>query len=146
MSENFGKISQAKDSLSINSSDTSTTKATQMDYAIPASKIATLSSGEFVGVVADNPEQKIKLKMFHCEIQNDHGAMASEEALFKEIPLVKVVTGEMVEENYKQIKRDIFELLKAECGKLSVKVVKEGVKKRRSRPRKGEGEEQSVSY
>lgn len=93
LSENFGKISQAKDSMSINSSDTSTTKATQMDYAIPASKIATLSSGEFVGVVADNPEQKIKLKMFHAEIQNDHGAMAREEVLFKEIPMVKVVTG-----------------------------------------------------
>jgi len=143
LSENFGKISQAKDSMSINSSDTSTTKATQMDYAIPASKIAMLSSGEFVGVVADNPEQKIKLKMFHAEIQNDHGAMAREEALFKEIPMVKVVTAEMVEENYKQIKRDIFELLKVECGKLSVKPqVKEG----RKRPRKGEGEEQSVSY
>ncbi|MGF1923198.1 MAG: hypothetical protein ACQUHE_03390, partial [Bacteroidia bacterium] len=147
LSENFGKISQAKDSMSINSSDTSTTKATQMDYAIPASKIATLSSGEFVGVVADNPGQKIKLKMFHAEIQNDHVAMAREEGLFQEIPMVKVVTAEMVEENYKQIKRDIFELLKVECGKLSVKPeVKEGVKKRRSRPRKVEGEEQSVSY
>ncbi len=146
LSENFGKISQAKDSMSINSSDTSTTKATQMDYAIPASKIATLSSGEFVGVVADNPEQKIKLKMFHAEIQNDHGAMAREEGLFKEIPMVKVVTGEMVEENYKQIKRDIFELLKEECEKLSVKSVKEEVKKRRSRRNKGQEEEQSVSY
>jgi hypothetical protein len=147
LSENFGKISQAKDSMSINSSDTSTTKATQMDYAIPASKIATLSSGEFVGVVADNPEQKIKLKMFHGEIQNDHGAMAREEGLFQEIPMVKVVTAEMVEENYKQIKRDVFELLKVECGKLSVKPeVKEGVKRKMSRPRKGQGEEQSVSY
>ena len=58
LSENFGKISQQKDSMSINSSDTSITRSTQLDYAIPASKIATLSSGEFVGVVADNPEQK----------------------------------------------------------------------------------------
>jgi len=62
--------------MSINSSDSSITKATQMDYAIPASKIATLSFGEFVGVVADNPEQKIKLKMFHSEIQNAHEAIA----------------------------------------------------------------------
>jgi len=42
------------------------------------SKIATLSSGEFVGVVADNPEEKTKLKMFHCEIQNDHKDIAAE--------------------------------------------------------------------
>ena len=115
-----------------------------MDYAILASKIATLSFGEFVGVVADTPEQKMKLKMFHCEIQNDHGAMGRGEALFKEIPLVKVVTAEMVEENYKQIKRDTFELLRQECGKQKVKVMsKEAVKKRRSR--KGQGEEQSVT-
>ncbi|RZK43402.1 MAG: conjugal transfer protein TraG [Pedobacter sp.] len=148
LSENFGKISQQKDSVSINSSDTSITRATQMDYAIPASKIATLSSGEFVGVVADNPEQKIKLKMFHSEIQNDHGAMAQEEADFVEIPVVRKVTGEMVEENYRQIKLEVEELLKAECGKLRVKEgKKEPVKRKVSRGRKkNDGEEQSVSY
>jgi hypothetical protein len=51
---------QDKNSLTINSCDTSFSKATQLDYAIPASKIAALSSGEFVGMVADNPEQKIQ--------------------------------------------------------------------------------------
>jgi len=147
LSENFGKISQQKDSMSINSSDTSITKATQMDYAIPASKIATLSSGEFVGVVADNPEQKIKLKMFHSEIQNDHGAIALEEAGYKEIPMVKKVTSKMVEENYKQIKREIFELLRDECAKLSVKTeVVESEKKKKSRPSKGKDEEKAQSY
>jgi len=147
LSENFGKISQRKDSMSINSSDTSITRATQMDYAIPSSKIATLSSGEFVGVVADNPEQKIKLKMFHSEIQNDHEAIALEEKGYKDIPMVKKVTAEMVEENYKQIKREIFELLKTECAKQEVKAeVKEFKKRAKSRPKKGEGQEQSVSY
>jgi len=92
LSENFGKIVQDKDSMSINSSDTSITKATQLDYAIPASKIAALSSGEFVGMVADNPDQKIKLKMFHSEIQNDHEAIAKEETAYKPIPVVKDVT------------------------------------------------------
>lgn len=145
LSENFGKISQRKDSMSINSSDTSITKATQMDYAIPASKIATLSSGEFVGVVADNPEQKIKLKMFHSEIQNDHKAIAFEEKGYQEIPMVKKVTTEMVEENYKQIKREIFDLLKTERAKQELKTeVKETKKSAKSRP--SEGREQSVSY
>jgi hypothetical protein len=51
MSENFGKIMQNRESLSINSSDTSVSKSTQLEYAIPASKIAALSSGEFVGIV-----------------------------------------------------------------------------------------------
>lgn len=118
LSENFGKISQQKDSMSINSSDTSITKATQMDYAIPASKIATLSSGEFVGVIADNPEQKIKLKMFHCEIQNDHKAIAKEEAGYKDIPIIKIVSAEDVTANYNRIKEEIADLLIEELKKL----------------------------
>jgi hypothetical protein len=39
-----------------------------LDLAVPASKIASLSSGEFVGMVADDPDQKIDLKAFHSEI------------------------------------------------------------------------------
>lgn len=92
LSENFGKIMQDRQSLSINSSDTSISKSSQLDYAIPAAKIAGLSSGEFVGFVADNPEEKIKLKMFHAEIQNDHKLIAPEESSYVEIPQVKMVT------------------------------------------------------
>ncbi|RYY52373.1 MAG: conjugal transfer protein TraG, partial [Chitinophagaceae bacterium] len=119
LSENFGKISQQKDSMSISSSDTSLTRASQLDHAIPASRIATLSSGEFVGVVADNPDQKIKLKMFHCEIQNDHSRLAREEKRFREIPIVRKVSATDVEENYKRIKHEVSELLKSECGMLN---------------------------
>jgi hypothetical protein len=111
LSENFGKIVQDKDSMSINSSDTSITKATQLDYAIPASKIAALSSGEFVGMVADNPDQKIKLKMFYSEIQNDHAAIAKEEAAYKPIPIVKNVTPDDIKENYLKVKADIRNLI-----------------------------------
>ncbi|HEY9000127.1 MAG TPA: conjugal transfer protein MobC [Mucilaginibacter sp.] len=118
LSENFGKIMQDKNSMTINSSDTSISKATQLDYAIPASKIASLSSGEFVGIVADNPEQKIELKMFHSSIQNDHEAIAKEEAGYKPIPVVEYVSEETVTENYQQIKADIAELLKNELAEL----------------------------
>jgi hypothetical protein len=118
LADNFGKIVQDKNSLTINSSDTSISKATQLDYAIPASKIAALSSGEFVGMVADNPEQKIALKMFHSAIQNDHDAIAKEEANYKPIPVVEFVSEETVAETYQQIKSDIFELLKKELEEL----------------------------
>jgi hypothetical protein len=119
LSENFGKIVQDKNSLTINSGDTSFSKATQLDYAIPASKIAALSSGEFVGMVADNPEQKISLKMFHSAIQNDHDAIANEEVAFKPIPIVSYVSEETVTETYYQIKDDIAELFKNELAVLS---------------------------
>jgi hypothetical protein len=114
LADNFGKIVQDKNSLTINSGDTSFSKATHLDYAIPASKIAALSSGEFVGMVADNPEQKIALKMFHSAIQNDHEAMAQEEAAFKPIPIVSYVSEEIVVETYSKIKDEIAELFRNE--------------------------------
>lgn len=86
LSDRFGKINQQKESLSINSSDTSVSRSTQLDYAIPASKIAGLSLDEFVGMLADDPTNTINLKTFHCQIQNDHDAIAQEESAYQEIP------------------------------------------------------------
>jgi len=58
----------------------------QLDSAIPASKIASLSSGEFVGMVADNPDEKIKLKMFHAEIINETMKLKAEIKGYLDIP------------------------------------------------------------
>jgi hypothetical protein len=133
LSETFGKIMQDRQSMSINSSDTSISKSTQMDYAIPASKIATLSSGEFVGIVADSPEVKIKQKMFHAEIQNDHDAIKKEEAGYRQLPVIQQVSQEDVRENYMKIKNEVEELLKDELQKIKNRSgVKESVKKKRN--------------
>lgn len=125
LSDNFGKIVQDKNSLTINTEGTSISKATQLDYAIPAAKIAGLSSGEFVGMVADNPDQRVKLKLFHSQIQNDHEAIAKEEAAYKPIPLINYVSPEDVEENYKEIKRNIAALVKSEIDKIEARKAKE---------------------
>jgi hypothetical protein len=69
---------QDRESLSINSADTSISHSKQLESAIPPSKISTLSSGEFVGMVADDPTEKIELKAFHCQILNDHEALKNE--------------------------------------------------------------------
>jgi hypothetical protein len=114
LADNFGKILQDRNSMTINSSDTSTTKSSQLDYAIPEAKIAALSSGEFVGIVADNPDCKIKLKVFHCEIQNDHTAIKKEEELYKPIPVIQQVSAESIQENYLKIKEDIRDLIAGE--------------------------------
>jgi hypothetical protein len=112
LSETFGKIMQDRQSMSINSSDTSMTKSTQLDYAIPASKIASLSSGEFVGIVADNPDCKINLKVFHGEIQNNHAAIKTEEDNYQPIPLIAKVSETDIKENYKKIKEDIQDIFR----------------------------------
>lgn len=125
LSEGFGKIVQDKESKSISSSDVSISRSTQMDYAIPASKITALSSGEFVGMVADDPGQKIRLKMFHSEIQNDHGAIAEEEAGYKPIPEFEKVTHSDIMENYSRIKWEVDTLVREELKKIQDKAPKE---------------------
>ena len=107
LSERFGKINQVKESMSVNSSDTSVSRSTQLDYAVPASKIAGLSSGEFVGMVADDPTNKIDLKTFHCQIQNDHDAISREESAHKPIPAARAVSQPEIQMNYQRVKEDI---------------------------------------
>jgi len=141
LSENFGKIMQERESKSINSSDISISKSTQLEYAIPASKIASLSSGEFVGIVADNPDEKISLKMFHAEIQNDHKAIAAEEADYVPIPIIDEVSVVDIRENYERIKRQVNELITEECKRIDEakpksKPVKQEEKTSRSKIRK----------
>lgn len=114
LSERFGKIIQNRKSISINSSETSISKSTQLDQAVPPSTIASLSSGEFVGMVADTPDQKIELKAFHSEILNNHQEIKKEEEGYKEIPKVREITQEEVEGNYRMIKRDVEEIIQIE--------------------------------
>ena len=107
LSERFGKIMQERQSITINSQDTSISKSTQLEFAVPASKIATLSSGEFVGLVADDPDNKIDLKVFHNEIINDHLGVKAEETAYKELPVVRQIDSDMIMANYLSIKKDI---------------------------------------
>jgi hypothetical protein len=111
LSERFGKIMQERQSITINSQDTSISKSTQLDFAVPASKIATLSSGEFVGLVADDPDNKIDLKVFHNEIINDHQGIKEEEGRYKELPVVRQIDSDMVMANYLNIKKDIESII-----------------------------------
>lgn len=113
LSERFGKINQQKESVSINSSDTSVSRSTQLDYAIPASKIAGLSSGAFVGMVADDPTNKIELKTFHCQIQNDHEAISNEERAYQDIPAIRTTSQTEILMTYQRIKEDIKILTEA---------------------------------
>lgn len=114
LSERIGKIMQDRESLSINSGDTSISKSKQLDYAVPSSRISALSSGEFVGMVADVPEQPISLKAFHCHITNDFDAIAAEEKRYKPIPIIKNVDDKMVQDNFFQIKKDVQDIVQAE--------------------------------
>ena len=72
LSERFGKVLQKRQSMTLSRSDKSTSISTQLDSLIPASKISTLTQGMFVGAVADNFDERIEQKIFHCgPVQED---------------------------------------------------------------------------
>lgn len=118
LSERFGKIMQDRESYSINSGDTSISRSKQLEAAIPPSKISALSSGEFVGMVADDPNNKIELKSFHCEIIHDHEALKREEENYKNIEVIRKLDSGMVQRNYFQIKQDIQDIIQSEIERL----------------------------
>lgn len=118
LSERFGKIMQDRESVSINSRDTSISRSKQLELAIPQSKISSLSSGEFVGMIADNPDQKIELKTFCAEIVNDHDQLASEQASYKNLPVVSEVNQKEILENYLQIKKNVAEIIHTEMERM----------------------------
>jgi hypothetical protein len=118
LSERFGKIMQDRESISINSRDTSVSRSKQLELAIPQSKISSLSSGEFVGMVADNPDQKIELKTFCAEIINDHGALAGEQVLYKGLPQLSNVSQKEILDNYLQIKKDVQSIIQTEMERI----------------------------
>jgi hypothetical protein len=122
LSERFGKVLQKRQSISINRQDTSTSINTQMDSLIPASKIANLSQGMFVGSVSDNFDERIEQKIFHAEIVVDNAAVARETKAYKKIPEIVDFRDENgndnmfseIERNYNQIKADVKQIVAEE--------------------------------
>jgi hypothetical protein len=118
LSERLGKIMQDRESLSVNSSDTSISRSRQLESAVPPSKISSLSSGEFVGMTADNPDCRIELKTFHCEIINDHEKIKKETDNYQEIPIIRTIDNVIIQKNYLQIKIEIQEIIHSEMERI----------------------------
>jgi hypothetical protein len=107
-----------KNSISINSEDTSISHFNQLDLAVPPATISQLSSGQFVGLVADDPNQIIPQKAFHCQIQNDHAKLKKEEDDYIKIPKTRNLFNDEVSQNYLLVKRDISELIELELERM----------------------------
>lgn len=127
LSERFGKVLQKRQSISINRNDKSTSISTQMDSLIPASKISTLSQGQFVGAVTDNFDERIEQKIFHCEIVVDNDKVIAEMKAYKKIPQIRSFTNEhgndnmkqVIEANYRQIKADVMQIVESELERIN---------------------------
>jgi hypothetical protein len=126
LSERFGKILQKRQSLTISRQDTSTSINTQLDSLIPASKIANLSQGMFVGAVADNIDEKIEQKIFHCQIMIDNEKVAREVKAYKPILVITPFLDEngndimqqQIQRNYERIKSEVKQIIEDEKTRL----------------------------
>nr|WP_233632777.1 conjugal transfer protein MobC [Parapedobacter sp. ISTM3] len=126
LSERFGKVLQKRQSMTINRNDKSTSISTQLDSLIPASKISTLTQGMFVGSVSDNFDERIEQKIFHAEIVVDNEKVAAETKAYQQIPQILSFVNEQgedkmkqqIENNYKQIKADILNIVVSEMERI----------------------------
>jgi hypothetical protein len=112
LSERLGKIKMVRDSVNMGQDGPTKNQSVQMDYAVPVSTINNLSSGEVVGVVADNPDQAIELKRFHSHIINDHKKLEKFDRRMEELPVVNPnVSEEKVNLNFDKISYDSNQLI-----------------------------------
>ena len=126
LSERFGKVLQQRQSVSINRQVVSTSINTQLDSLIPASKIANLSQGTFVGAVADNFDERIEQKIFHAEIVVDHTKISAEEKAYQKIPVINDfkdrngndIMMQQIQRNYDQIKADAQAIINEEMRRI----------------------------
>jgi len=123
VSERFPGTMQDRTTISVNSSDTSVSKSLQMEKTITPAIIATLSSGEFLGIVADEPGQELELKAFHAKLINDHRALAKERKKLEPLPIVREVTTAMVQENFDRIKSEVEKLVQDELKRILTSAV-----------------------
>ena len=126
LSERFGKVLQKRQSMTLSRHDKSTSISTQLDSLIPQSKISTLTQGMFVGAVADNFDERIEQKIFHCEIVVDNAKVKAETARYQKIPIITNFTDEagidhmeeMIKENYDRIKNETSGIVEKELKRL----------------------------
>lgn len=114
VSERFHANAYLKTTVSVNSSDISTSKTEQAAETISPATLANLSSGEFVGVVADDPKVKLELKGFHSTFVKRPDRQPEKEPL----PVVAQVDARTIEENYKRLSNEVEDLVKQEMKRI----------------------------
>lgn len=86
LEKQFGRNKQKRKSVSYNDNGESVSISEQNDVLIPASKIATLTQGTFVGTVSDNFGQEIEEKRFNAKIIIDNKAVKKETKAYRPLP------------------------------------------------------------
>ena len=126
MQNRLGKIVQRKQSINIQSEDTSHGISTELNYMVPAAKIGMLTQGWMVGVLSDNSGQESDRKAFHARIAIDGEDFKKEQKaeILPDFSIFARDDAEMdakVQANYHRIKEDITNLVESELARLQAK-------------------------
>jgi hypothetical protein len=110
----FGKSKQIGEGLSIDRSKTSTSLNEKLEVLIPAGKIASLGSGEMVGMIAADADEnytgQFKTSAVNCRINLDMEEIRREEMAYRTLPTFYDFgdhKNERLKENFHRISQEI---------------------------------------
>lgn len=103
LSERFGRILQERRSIY---PEDRPGYAFHLDPALPPSRLATLSAGEMVGVLADGPRQALTYKLFHGRLEVQCEVEAPELPVLEQPP-----SDEEIVNCYRRIKKEVADLV-----------------------------------
>ena len=126
VSERVGKILQIRKSSTDSRNDLTINTSTQLEIAVPPSKMANLSQGHFVGALAEAHEHPIEQKIFHAKVKVNM-EMVRKRAKGQLIPIIcnfgekfGKTEQEVLNQNFNAIKNDIIKLIAHENQKQEI--------------------------
>lgn len=115
----FGKNKQIGESLSIDRNKTSTSLQEKLESLIPAGKMASLNTGEMVGLIAadvqENYTGKFETSAVNCRINLDSKAIAHEEAHYRDLPVYYHFgdkKDDILRQNFNRINNEVEAIVK----------------------------------
>jgi GGDEF domain-containing protein len=113
----LGKSKQVGEGLSIDRNKTSSSLNEKLDVLVPAGKIASLSAGEMVGVIAAEAREqftgKFETSAVNCRINLDRAEIITEENHYKPLPVYYDFGGrrdETLRQNFVRVVSEIREM------------------------------------
>ncbi|EHQ26478.1 type IV secretion system DNA-binding domain-containing protein [Mucilaginibacter paludis] len=115
----LGKNKQIGEGLSIDRNKTSTSLNEKLESLIPAGKIASLNTGEMVGLIAADVQEiftgRFETSAINCRVNLDRREIEAEEANYKDLPVYYDFAGkkdEILLQNFFKINREVEEIIK----------------------------------
>ncbi|MEO6850676.1 MAG: TraM recognition domain-containing protein, partial [Mucilaginibacter sp.] len=116
----FGKNKQIGESLSIDRNKTSTSLQEKLEPLIPAGKMASLNTGEMVGLIAADVQEvytgKFETSAINCKVNLSVAELSAEEAGYRELPVYYDFGGrkeEILRENFMRINSEVDSIVES---------------------------------